>query len=132
MHIGIWAVPAASVAAWIFGAVWYGVLGKAWMRAQGIDPESCKDKKMPLGPMAASFGAVLLMALGLLHLMNRLALHRWNEGLFSGLMLGVVFVATTILVNNLFQGRKLMLTVIDSLHWIIVLAIEGLVLALLA
>jgi len=132
MQIGIWAVPAAAVAAWIFGAVWYGVMGKVWMRAQGIDPDSCKDKKMPLAPMATSFAAELLMAAGLLHLMNRLDLHRWNEGLFSGLMLGVVFVATTILVNNMFQGRKLMLTLIDSLHWIFVLAIEGLVLTLLA
>ena len=132
MHNVYMAVPAATVAAWIFGAAWYGVLGKAWMRAQDIDPESCKDKKMPLAPMAASFGAVLLMALALRHVLARLELFRWNEGLFTGVMIGVFFVATTILVNNMFQGRKLMLTLIDSLHWIIVLAIEGTVLALLA
>jgi hypothetical protein len=131
MHNVYLAVPAAAVAAWIFGAVWYGVLGKAWTRAQGIDPDSCKDKKMPLWPMLGSFGAELLMALALRHVLARLELFRWNEGLFTGLMIGVFFVATTILVNNLFQGRKLMLTLIDGLHWIFVLAIEGLVLALL-
>jgi hypothetical protein len=87
---------------------------------------------MPLWPMLGSFGAELLMALALRHVLARLELFRWNEGLFTGAMIGVFFVATTILVNNLFQGRKLMLSVIDGLHWIFVLAIEGLVLTLLA
>ena len=50
----------------------------------------------------------------------------------TGLALGVAFVGTAITVNNLFQGRTLMLTLIDGAHWIIVLVIECVVLELVS
>ena len=62
MHNPIIAILAAGVAAWIFGAVWYGVLGKPWQRAQGLDPGACKDKKMPLNLLVVSFLAALVMS----------------------------------------------------------------------
>ena len=34
-----------GVAAWIFGAVWYGVLGKPWQRAQGLDPDALQGQE---------------------------------------------------------------------------------------
>ena len=36
MHNQIIATIAAALAAWIFGAIWYGVLGKTWQAAQGL------------------------------------------------------------------------------------------------
>ena len=36
MHNPIVAIIAAAVAGWVFGAIWYGVLGKAWQRARGL------------------------------------------------------------------------------------------------
>ena len=39
MHNRYIAILAAAIAAWIFGAVWYGALGKPWQREQGLDPE---------------------------------------------------------------------------------------------
>jgi len=121
----------AALAAWIFGAVWYGALGKVWMRAQGIDPETCKDKKMPLAPMAVSFVSVLVMAFvmgGILPLSEM----SWMAGAGAGALLGVGFMATTTLVNNMFQQKKLLLSAIDGAHWVLVAAIEGAVLAALS
>jgi hypothetical protein len=46
-------------------------------------------------------------------------------GAIAGLTLGVGFMLTTTVVNNLFQQRKPMLTVIDGTHWVVVVAIEG-------
>jgi len=132
MHNFYVAIFAAALAAWIFGAVYYGVLGKAWQRAQGLDPAACKGQKMPLAPMAASFISELMMAFILLHLLAALGVHSWQDGLVIGLMAAVAFIVTTTLVNNMFQGRKLALTVIDSGHWIGVAAIQGVVLMLLS
>ena len=43
--VNLIAVAAAAVGSFIFGSVWYGVLGKAWMKARaaaltkaGMDP----------------------------------------------------------------------------------------------
>ena len=130
LHNPYVAMLAAALAAWIFGAVWYGALGKVWMRAQGIDPETCKGKKMPLAPMAVSFASEVVMAFvmgGILPFGEM----TWTAGAGAGLLLGIGFMATSTLVNNMFQQRKLMLSLIDGLHWIAVAVIEGAVLAAL-
>jgi hypothetical protein len=131
LHNPYIAMVAAAVAAWIFGAIWYGVLSKHYQRALGLDPEACKGQKMPIAPMVASFAAELVMAFvmgGFLPLGEM----GWMAGALSGLLLGVGFMATSTLVNNMFQQRKPMLTLIDGAHWVIVAAIEGAVLAALA
>jgi hypothetical protein len=43
------------------------------------------------------------------------------------LFLWLGFVVTTIAVNNGFAGRKPALTDIESLHWLGVLVVEGLI-----
>ena len=136
MHNTFIAVVAAALAAWIFGAIWYSVLGKAWMAASGIAPDEIerrrKERKMPLAPMAVSFLCEIVMAVLLSLLLATLGVGDLISGAIVGLVLGIGFIATSVLVNNMFQGRKLMLSVIDSAHWIIVLTIEGAVLVLLS
>jgi hypothetical protein len=136
MHNTYIAVVVAALAAWIFGAIWYGVLGKTWMAASGIAPDEIerrrKERKMPLAPMVVSFLCEIVMAVLLSLLLATLGVGDLISGAIVGLVLGIGFIATSVLVNNMFQGRKLMLSVIDSAHWIIVLAIEGAVLVLLS
>ena len=116
----------------MFGAIWYTVLGKVWQRALGLNPDDCKDKKMPLLPMAASFVAALVMSAVLYQLLTNLgALGVWPS-MVTGFTVGVGFVLTTILVNNMFQQRSFALTVIDGSHWVLALVIEAAVISLLA
>ena len=132
MHNPIIAILAAAVAGWLFGAVWYTVLGRVWQTALGKDPDACKDqKKMPLAPMLVSFLAVLVMAVVLYQLLINLGVMGVQAGAVAGLTIGIGFVATSVLVNNLFQGKKLMVTVIDAAHWVLVLVIEGVLISLL-
>ncbi len=136
MHNPYLAMVAAAVAAWIFGAAWYGVLGKVWMAAQGMGPQEIETRRkaraMPLVPMAASFVSELIMAAVLSMLLAGLGATDLLSAMIAGLAVGVAFVGTTILVNNLFQGRKLLLTLIDAGHWIIVLLIECVVLEIVS
>ena len=136
MHNPYIAILAAAVAAWVFGAIWYTALGKRWMMAQGISEAECErrraQRQMPLKPLIATFVSELVMAVVLSFLLPGLGVAELSTALITGLVLGIGFIATSILVNNMFQSRSLMLTLIDSLHWIIVLVIECAVLELLS
>lgn len=123
---------AAAVAAWIFGAVWYGVLGKQYQMALGKNPEECKGQKMPIMPLLVCFAGELVMAAALSWILARMSAVGWMWGAHMGLFFGVAIVLPTVVINNLFPGRSKALMAIDGAHWIGVLVIEGAVLGAFA
>ena len=132
MQHAIMAILAAGVAAWVFGAIWYGILGKPYQRALGLNPDDCKDKKMPVLPMIAAFVAALVMSAVLYQLLTNLGVSGIWPSMVAGFTVGVGFVLTTVLVNNMFQQKSFALTVIDGGHWVLALVIEAAVISLLA
>jgi hypothetical protein len=133
--INVVAILVAAVAAWLTGAVWYGVLGRHWLAALGwteadmIGPDG--KRHMPVGPMVLSFVAALVMAVMLSGLMGHVGPLTVRSGVISGALVWLGFVIPTIAVNNAFQKRKAMLTVIDGGHWLLVLIVQGAVLGLM-
>src|SRR5271165_6492979 len=127
MTINCLAVLLAAVAAWIAGAIWYSVLGKAWVAALGWTEAELKSRtgQVPVGTMIVSFVAELIMAALLAGLIAHFGAVTVKTGLIVGALCWLAFVATTITVNNAYTGRKLALTVIDSGHWLAVLLIES-------
>ena len=132
MHSPIIAVLAAGLAGWIFGAVWYGVLGKPWQRALGLNPDDCKGKKMPLAPMVTSFIVALVMSAVLYPVLLSAGARSVVPAAVTGLILGIGFLFCSQLVNNMFQQRSFTLTVIDGLHWTFALVIEAVVITVVA
>jgi fumarate reductase subunit C len=132
MHNPIIAILAAGLAGWLFGAIWYTSLGKVWQRALGLNPDDCKDKKMPMTPMVVAFLAAIVMSAVLYQLLANLGVTGVAASALAGLTIGVGFLLTSTLVNNLFQQRSLMLTVIDGGHWVLAVVVEAVVIALLA
>ena len=132
MQHAIIAILAAGVAGWIWGAIWYGVLGKPYQRALGLNPDDCKGKKMPIAPMVAAFAAALVMSAVLYQLLGNLGvLGAWPSAV-AGFTIGVGFLLTSVLVNNMFQQKSFALTVIDGSHWVLAVVIEAVVISLLA
>ena len=132
MHNPIIAILGAALAGWIFGAIWYGAFGKAWQRARGLDPEKCKGQKMPLAPMVVSFLAAIVMSAVLYQLLSNLGVLGIGPAALAGLTIGVGFLLTSTLVNNMFQQKTFALTVIDGGHWVLAVVVEAVVLSLLA
>jgi hypothetical protein len=126
------AILAAGLAGWIFGAIWYGVLGKPWQRALGLNPDDCKGKKMPLAPMVASLLVALVMSAVLFPVLVSAGALTIVSAAVTGLILGLGFLFCPTLVNNMFQQRSFTLTVIDGLHWTFALVIEAVVIVLLS
>jgi len=128
------AVLVAGIAGWLVGAVWYGVFGNAWMAALGWTAAEMTGpdgkRQMPFGPMITAFFAQVVMALMLAGLMGHMGPPNVVYGVVSGGLVWLGFIITTITVNNAFQKRKPMLTVIDGGHWLAVLVVQGIVLGL--
>jgi Protein of unknown function (DUF1761) len=122
----------AALAGWIFGAFWYMALGKGWQRALGMNPDDCNGKKMPMTPMVLALLAAVVMSAVLYQLLINLGVMGVQHGMVAGLTIGVGFLLTSTLVNNLFQGRSLLLTAIDGGHWVLAVVIEAAVIMALA
>jgi len=131
MHNPILAILAAALAGWIFGAIWYGALGKVWQRALKLDPETCKGPKMPLAPMVVSFLAAIVMTAVLYQLLANLGVLGVAPAALAGLTIGVGFLLTSIVVNNMFQQKPFTLTLIDGGHWVLAVVVEAVVLSLI-
>jgi hypothetical protein len=118
------AVIVAAVVAWLFGAAWYGVLGKQWMKAARLDPSAVR---MSAGPFIVSFVAELVMAWVLAGLLGHLGPDQvtfWN-GVVSAAFIWLGFIATTISVNERYQGYGWDLTLVNAGHWLGVAVIMG-------
>lgn len=121
-------ILAAAIAAFAFGAIYYGLLGKRWLAAQGrTEP----PKGVPVGPMAISFAAELVMAAILALVLRHLAGEGATllDGIATGGVMWLGFVVTTLVTNHAYQGAKRSLTVIDGGHWLGVCLIQGAVIA---
>jgi small-conductance mechanosensitive channel len=135
MHNPYLAILAAAVAAWVFGSVWYNVFANAWLAALGNDPAQIEAKRkvrqVPYVPMAVSFASEIALAALLSFLLSGLGLGGLAAGALAGLVIGA-FMVLCGLVNNIFAGRTLRLSLIDGVHWIGVAVIECVVLTALS
>ena len=129
------AIPAAAVAAWLVGAVWYMVLSRPWMAAHGWTSREDMPRKTGAAfaaPFVLSFIAELVMAWALAGVIGHLGPGQATvtNGVISGFFIWLGFVLTTIAVNNAYPGRRLLLTAIDAGHWLAVLLVMGVVIGL--
>lgn len=125
----------AAVAAWLFGALWYGTLGRQWVAAQDTTIEVFKARQAAKAgrlsatlPFVLSFAAELLMAYVLYGLMKHVAHTNplsVGTGVVSAVFVWLGFMLTSMAVNNAFTGRKALLTLIDAGHWLGVMLILG-------
>ena len=116
------AVLIATLAAYAWGAAYYTTLSKQWLAAVGLT-----EVKRSVTPFVITFFALLVMAFVLAGSIGHLGPGNVTvkNGIISGLILWAGFVVTTVFVNNAYPGRKYMLSIIDSLHWLGVLVIQG-------
>ena len=118
------AVLVAAVAAFLAGAIYYGAFGKAWMKAARIEPANAK---MSITLIATSFISELIMAWTLAGIIGHLGQGEITirNGLISGALVWFGFMATTLTVNQRYQGFGWNLSIIDGIHWLIVALLMG-------
>ncbi len=130
-HANIVSILIAAVAAWMFGGIYYTVLSKPWLAAQGKTIEQCKaeqDAKSGIAkgaPFVLVFVSEIIIAWVLYGILMHMNLFTLRAGIISAAFCWFGFVLTTIATNNAFGGRRVILTVIDSVAWLGAFVIIG-------
>lgn len=120
--VNLVAVAAAAVASFMFGAVWYGVLGKAWMRAANLTEEQTKPDPVTFAIAILCQAVLAFVFAGIIYHAGETTI---RTGIISALMIWVGVVMTTQIINHRFQGQSWRLTFIDGGHWLGVLLVQG-------
>jgi len=116
------AILVAAVAAFAWGAAYYMSLSRHWLAAVGRSAPN----RSP-APFILSFVALVVMGWVLAGMLGHLGPGQVTvtNGIVSALFVWLGFVATTVTVNNAFAGRKYSLSLIDAIHWLGALVVEG-------
>ncbi|GAA3400154.1 DUF1761 domain-containing protein [Pseudarthrobacter polychromogenes] len=121
------AVLLAFVASMAIGFVWYmpAVLGKRWMAAIGKTEDDLKNMSGGAGIWLPMMVAAALTAILLAVLIARLGLDNALAGGLFALVMGLVFRAGGHVIHNGFAGRPAAVTLIDSGHDLVAMAVSG-------
>ena len=126
------AILVAAAAGFAFGALYYTVLGKAWMAALGKTEAQVRAATTSALSFVIAAVAQLVMAWVLAGTLGHLGEGQvtLRNGVITAGFVWVGFVLTSMAVNHAFQGAKRMLTLIDGGFWLGVLVIQGIVIGL--
>ena len=127
--INLLAVLGAAIASFAAGSFWYGMLGGLWARAAGLSGAARKPSPVVL---CLTFLLELLMAFVFAGVIYHAGPVTPANGLLSAGLVWTGFVLTTLLVNHRFERRPVMLTLIDSGHWLVVPLVQGLAIGILS
>lgn len=115
------AILAAAIVAFVIGAVYYSALSKPWMKAARIDPSGPKPPMIWL--LVNSFVMELILAFVTAGVIGHLGSGQVTlaNGIISGLFIWAGFIFTTLSINQRYQGFGWDLTLIDGVHWLLVM-----------
>lgn len=122
------AIVLATVASFAFGAVWYMGLSKQWLDAVGKTKE-----QLGVGYTPFIWSAVVELVMAyVLALITPLLMGGISIGaaIQVAVLMWVGFVITTLIMNHRYEGMKWSLTIIDGLHILGVLIIQGVVIGI--
>ncbi len=130
VDINYLAVLVCAVISMVTGSMWYGPLfGKAWMKETGMTEESVKDFN-PVKMYGIAFVAHFVIALVMGYVISLIGAEGVIGGIRVALTAWVGFVAATMLINGLFQGKSTKLFIIDSGYHLVNMLIFGIILVL--
>ena len=126
------AILVAAAAGFAFGALYYTVLGKAWMAALGKTEAQVRAATTSALSFVIAAVAQLVMAWVLAGTLGHLGEGQvtLRNGVITAGFVWVGFVLTSMAVNHTFQGARRMLTLIDGGFWLGVLVIQGAIIGL--
>ena len=130
------AILVAAIVSFPFGAVWYMVLSKQWMKAAGLTDEDVQG-----GAGASMYIITFICQLFMALVLSGIAFHARSmfgtsdfsiiDGVGVAVTIWIGFIIPTQIVNHLFQSKPFSLTLIDGGHWLGVLIIQGIIIGLI-
>lgn len=128
------AIFIAGLLSFGLGALWYSpiLFSKIWQKEVGLSDTDIQSGNMML-IFGGSFVCMLIMSLGLAISLKKFGMMNeimWYTGALQGLLYGIMFSATSIGINYLYQRKSWKLFIIDAGYQISFLMLSGFILAL--
>lgn len=130
VDINYWAVLSAAALYYASGTLWYSpfMFGKQWMQLVGMTPEMIEsNKKNAWKAYLTALIASLLMSYGVARLVDYMHVTSFSGGIQMGFWSWVVFVITTMAINNAFSTRPVKLLLIDGGYHLYGLLLMGVI-----
>lgn len=128
------AVLACGFLGFLLGGLWYSPLmfAKPWIAAMAKlgHTEASMKKVNPTKQFVGAFVLSILMAYVLSDVVDFSHAVTWVDGVKTGFWMWAGFVATSMIMNGLFEFKPAALLVIDSLYFLVALMAQGVILAI--
>jgi hypothetical protein len=124
-RVNYWAVLVAAATILVTSALYYIVLGNAWLTSRGIDP-STAEMAPQAWQMVGQFARNLVVAFVLAHLLRWLEVATWKRALQVGLLVWFGFQAMAVVGSVLHEDYPLGLYLIhvgDALQATLLMAL---------
>ena len=131
MQINITAVLAATAVSYILGSLWYLWLGKSWRYAVGWNEDGPPYRPTPF-ELIVGLAGQFIMAVALSGILVHLGMNGIRSGLIGAFAIWLGFIMPSLATNVIFQRRSKSLIWQDGLHWLLILASQGITLGLIA
>src|SRR5690349_9713249 len=112
--ISIWWIMLAVAVYFGLGALWYSpvLFLKPWQ--EELRRRRSDEPTMAASAMAATVVAILVLVLVEAYIIQHVGVRGWSDGAVLGAKLWLGFVATTTLINHVFQSGSRRLYLIDQ------------------
>jgi RsiW-degrading membrane proteinase PrsW (M82 family) len=125
--VNLWAVLVCVVISQIVPALWYGAFSDTWIALNGFTTEQVESANSP-APYLARIVASSFSAYTLAWIFTKIPVKSLVMGFLIGMLFGVVFVLSALMVKDMFSLRPLLLSLIDGGAQVLVYAISGAIL----
>lgn len=131
-NLNYMAVTIATITSYVLGFTWYHwtVFGEAWASALGFTKEEADNPKGLGGAFAISLVSGLTKSILIALLMSATNISGVVSGLFFGALIATVFTVTSLGYYNGFARTPSKLTLINSSHSVVELALIGAVIGI--
>jgi hypothetical protein len=121
-------IALAAVVYFIIGAAWYSpvLFSNHWLKELG---KKRSELNMAASPMVMTFASLILLVIVEAYLVQAAGVFGFWSGLVFGALLWLGLVATTALINNLFQNASKKLYLIDQGYHLVGIAVAAAILA---
>lgn len=128
LTVNFWAILVAAVVSFIVGWLWYSpvLFGNVWMKAMGMTKEKMAHSQKNMAvTMLVALIAQFMIAFILAHFISGMGAVGWMESIVVAFWAWLGFVALISLGTVLWEGKSMKLFWINSIHWLVALAIQA-------